>query len=135
MFLFYLSAYYAKFVLQPSEKLSAKYFHYTHIKFHLLWLWTLSTSKYILFFLYNEATVNNTTYFPFRQKLKTLQNKSLNTKYQLYSLSTCRAKKTSLLKNISNFNKTTGLSGNQPLNKNKVTAKNIRQYEFNFCCH
>ena len=67
-----------------------KIFHYRHIhvNFHLLWHWTSSTNKYILFFLYHIATANNAIFFPLNQKVKTL-----NTKYQLRSSSTCRTRK------------------------------------------
>lgn len=76
-------------------------------------------------FLYNLARVINTFSFPFREKLKTLQNELLNTKCQLHPLGTCRTKKTSSLVVISNFNKTKSLSWKQALNKRKTTS--IRQ--------
>lgn len=55
-----------------------------------------------LCFPYNIVTVNDTISFPFRQKLKALQNEWLELKYHSHLSSTCRSKSNSLL-DISNF--------------------------------
>ena len=100
--------------LQPSENYRQhNSTTHAHINFHFLWHWT-STSEFILFFPHNIARVIDTISFPFRQKLKSLQNESLNIKYQLYSLNTC---------STSNFNEFKGLSGKQALNKSMYILK------------
>ena len=66
---------------EPSRKLLATDFHYTYINFHLLWQWTFSTYEYILFLLYNIASVDNSISFHFRWKLKKQQNKVFPTTF------------------------------------------------------
>ena len=73
----------------------------TRINFHLLWHWTSSTSKYIIFFLVAF--------------IKHIQDK-----------------KSSSLVDISNFSKTEGLSGNQPLNETRRKDKKQKTMKIQF---
>ena len=84
-----------------------KIFHYRHIhvNFNLLWHWTSSTNKYILFFLYHIATANNTILLPLNQKEKNIKHK-----IPVAFIKHMQDQKKGLLVDISNFNKTNCLS-------------------------